>query len=103
MNIERYTEKTQSLLQSAQTLALSRSNQKLLPEHLLQVMIDDRDGLVQKLISLSSGNIEILKAESTQILNKIPSVENYFSGFYFHFILFFPKKFFAVASEKKIF
>ncbi len=75
MKIERYTEKTQNTLQSAQTLALGRGHQKLLPEHLLASMLDDQDGLTQKLITLCDGNIEILNAEVTQILNKIPVVE----------------------------
>lgn len=80
MNLERYTEKTQSLLQSAQTLALSKGNQKFLPEHLLAAMINDQDGLAQKLITFCDGNVEILKAESTRILNQIPVVEGSGAG-----------------------
>lgn len=75
MNLDRYTEKSQTLLQSAQTLALARSHQKLLPEHLLSVMFDDREGMIEKLIKLCDGNVEILKAEIVQMLDKIPSVE----------------------------
>ncbi len=75
MKIERYTEKTQNTLQSAQTIALSRGNQKLLPEHLLAAMLDDQDSLVQKLTTLCDGNIEILKAEVSRILDKIPTVD----------------------------
>ncbi len=80
MNIERYTEKTQSLLQSAQTLAVSRGHQKFLPEHLLAAMLDDQEGLTQKLITFCDGNVEILKAESTQALDKIPTVEGSGAG-----------------------
>ncbi len=80
MNIERYTEKTQSLLQSAQTLAVSRGNQKFLPEHLLAAMLDDQEGLTQKLITFCDGNVEILKAESAQVLDKIPTVEGSGAG-----------------------
>ena len=75
MNLERYTEKTQSILQTAQTLALSLDHQKFLPEHLLSAMLSDQDGLTQKLISFCDGNVEILKAEIAQALKKIPSVE----------------------------
>ena len=75
MNLERYTEKTQSILQTAQTLALSRGHQKFLPEHLLSAMLSDQDGFAQKLISFCDGNVEILKAEIAQALKKIPSVE----------------------------
>lgn len=80
MKIERYTEKTQNTLQSAQTLALSRGNQKLLPEHLLTSMLDDQDALVQKLTTFCDGNIEILKAETARILDKIPAVDGSGSG-----------------------
>ena len=80
MNLERYTEKTQSLLQSAQTLALSKGHQKFLPEHLLAGMINDQDGLAQKLITFCDGNVEILKAESARILNQIPVVEGSGAG-----------------------
>lgn len=80
MNLERYTEKTQSLLQAAQTLAVSRGNQKFLPEHLLAAMLSDSEGLTQKLITFCDGNVEILKAESAQILEKIPTVEGSGAG-----------------------
>ncbi len=75
MNFDRYTQKTQSLLQSSQTLALASGNQKFLPEHLLAAMLADQEQFLQKLVSLADGNVEILKAESAQILKQIPVVE----------------------------
>ena len=80
MNIDRYTEKTQSLLKSAQTLALGSGNQKFLPEHLLGAMIDDADGMAQKLVSFCDGNIEILKAETQRVLKQVPVVEGSGAG-----------------------
>ena len=75
MNIEKFTEKSQTILANAQTLAIGSSHQKLLPEHLLQAMINDDDSLVQKIIGLCDGNFEILRAEITQSLKKIPQVD----------------------------
>ncbi len=75
MNIEKFTEKSQTILSNAQTLALGSSHQKLLPEHLLQAMIDDEDSLVQKIIGLCDGNFEILRAEIIQSLSKISRVD----------------------------
>ncbi len=75
MNIEKFTEKSQTILANAQTLALGSSHQKLLPEHLLQAMINDEDSLVQKIIGLCDGNFEILRAEIVQSLKKIPQVD----------------------------
>ena len=80
MNLERYTEKTQSLLQASQTLALGHGHQKFLPQHLLSAMLDDSDNFAAKIIALCDGNIEILKAESAQDLAKIPSVEGSSTG-----------------------
>jgi ATP-dependent Clp protease ATP-binding subunit ClpB len=80
MNPNRYTQKTQNILQSSQTLALGMGNQKLLPEHLLAAMLSDQDGLVQKLITFCDGNIAILKAESKKILEQIPVVEGSGAG-----------------------
>lgn len=75
MNIERYSEKSQSILQSAQTLALGSNHQKFLPQHLFSAIINDNDGFANNLLSLADGNIEILKAQSEQDLQKIPQIE----------------------------
>ncbi len=75
MNIERYTEKSQAILQSAQTLALGSGHQKFLPQHLLSAMVNDSDSFAINLLSLADSNIEILKAQIEQDLSKITKVE----------------------------
>lgn len=75
MNLEKYTDKTQSILQQAQTLALGSGHQKFLPAHVMQAMLEDSDSLVAKIINLCDGNLEILKAENSQSLKKLPQVE----------------------------
>jgi ATP-dependent Clp protease ATP-binding subunit ClpB len=80
MNLERYTEKTQSILQASQTLALGRGHQKFLPEHLLVAMLSDQDDLVQKLVHLCDGNIQILSGEIKQALDRITKVEGSGAG-----------------------
>ncbi len=75
MNIEKFTQKAQSILQAAQTLALANSNQKFMPEHLLSAILDDSDGLAQKLISACNGNANLAKAETLAALDKIVKVE----------------------------
>lgn len=75
MNLEKYSQKTQTILQGSQTLALGNSNQKFLPQHLLVSMLDEADGFVAKLISLSGGNLEVLKASAQKSLDKLPRVE----------------------------
>lgn len=80
MNLQRYTEKSQNLLQSSQTLALGRGHQKFLPEHLLAVMLEDQTDLTAKLIKLCDGNLDLLKAENQASLNRLPSIEGSGSG-----------------------
>ncbi len=75
MNIDRYTDKSQSILQGAQTLALGKGHQKFLPQHLMSAMIKDADGFAINLITLAEGNVEILKAQIEQDLNKIPQIQ----------------------------
>ncbi len=80
MNPEKYTQKAQNILSNAQTLALGSGHQKLLPEHLLKSILEDSDQLAQKLIQLCDGNLDILNAELTNILQKIPKVEGSGAG-----------------------
>ena len=44
MEFEKYTERSKGFVQSAQTLALRRGHQQLTPEHLLKVLLDDKEG-----------------------------------------------------------
>ena len=80
MNIEKFTQKSQNILSGSQSLALALSHQKLLPEHILQTMIDDSDQLLHKIINLCDGNFDILSAEISQSINKIPKVEGSGAG-----------------------
>ncbi len=75
MNIEKYTQKAQSILSSAQTNALAIGHQKLTPLHLLNSIIEDEDNLGQKIIQLCDGNFAILQSEVKQSLEKIPKVD----------------------------
>jgi len=80
MNIEKYTQKAQSILQNSQTLALGSGHQKMMPEHLLASMFDDSEHLAEKIISLAGGNAEIARAENLRLLKKIPVVEGSGAG-----------------------
>ena len=51
MDFERYTERSRGFVQAAQTLALTRGHQRLTPEHLLQVLLADEQGLAAGLIA----------------------------------------------------
>lgn len=75
MNIEKFTDRVKGFLQSAQTLAQSKGNQRLMPEHFLKVLLDDSQGLAAGLIQAAGGNIKAAQMETETLLNKIPHVE----------------------------
>ena len=56
MELEKYTERAKGFLQSAQALALRSGHQRLTPEHLLQVLLDDPEGLAANLIAAAGGD-----------------------------------------------
>src|SRR5690606_35413515 len=80
MNLEKYTQKLQTILQSAQTIALGSGHQKFLPEHILKALLEDSDRLTEKLIIAADGNAELIKAETQQSLKKIPQVSGSGAG-----------------------
>src|ERR1700752_2328354 len=74
MNIEKYTDRARGFVQSAQSLALREGHQQFAPEHLLKVLLDDREGLAAGLIDRAGGNSrEALRAVEAA-LAKIPKV-----------------------------
>jgi len=75
MDFEKYTEKTKSFLQQAQTLAMRSGHQSLEPEHLLKVMLDDETGVISKVIRAADGKVDKVKSEVEKALARLPVVE----------------------------
>lgn len=75
MDFERFTEKSRSFLQRAQTLAMRNKHQSLEPEHLLRVMLDDEDGLIKKLIKAADGDYVRLSKGVDAAIARFPVVE----------------------------
>ncbi|HTI86967.1 MAG TPA: ATP-dependent chaperone ClpB [Alphaproteobacteria bacterium] len=80
MEFENYTERARGFVQSAQMLALSSGHQQFKPEHLLKVLLDDREGLARNLIAAAGGDgakaLRLVEAD----LAKIPKVEGSGAG-----------------------
>lgn len=74
MEFDRFTEKSKSLFQKAQTLAMRHNHQSLEPEHLLKTMLDDEDGLTDRLIQAAGGDTNRIKKMVEQSLAKLPAV-----------------------------
>lgn len=75
MDFDKFTEKTKSILQAAQTLAMRNSHQSLEPEHMLKVMLNDEDGMTRNLVQASGGDVGRLVRSIDTALAKLPKVE----------------------------
>ena len=75
MNIEKYTERARGFIQSAQTLAMREGNQQFMPEHLLKVLLDDREGLCAGLIDKAGGRSRDALQQTELALAKLPKVQ----------------------------
>jgi ATP-dependent Clp protease ATP-binding subunit ClpB len=75
MNIEKYSERVRGFIQSAQSMALSRSHQQFTPEHLLKVLVDDSEGMAASLISRAGGDANAVRLAVEAALNALPKVE----------------------------
>ncbi len=80
MDIERYTDRARGFIQSAQSLALRENHQRFLPEHLLKVLLDDKEGLAANLIAAAGGDSRAALAETEAALGKVPRVEGSGAG-----------------------
>ena len=75
MNIDIYSDRAKQAIQSAQSLALARRNQQLGPEHLLKVLLEEKDGLARSLIQSAGGRPDVADAAVEALLAKLPKVE----------------------------
>ena len=75
MNIDLYSDRAKQAIQSAQSLALARGHQQLGPEHLLKVLLEEKDGLASNLITTAGGKPQQAMAETEAVLAKSPRVE----------------------------
>src|SRR6195256_1025378 len=80
MNQEKYTERMRGFLQSAQMLALREGHQRLVPDHLLKVLLDDPEGLAANLISSAGGDYRAVHRAVEATLAKQPKVEGQGAG-----------------------
>src|ERR1700751_3829575 len=80
MEFDKYTERSKGFIQSAQGLALRSGHQRLTPEHLLKVLLEDKEGLCANLIRAAGGDPQRVLAAIDAELNKQPKVEGSGAG-----------------------
>src|SRR5688572_5027127 len=74
MNLEKFTDRAKGFLQSAQTVAIRLSHQRITPEHLLKALLEDSEGMAAQLIQRAGGNARLAVEEVDKALAKIPAV-----------------------------
>src|SRR3954466_1747718 len=80
MDLEKYTERSKGFAQSAQNLALRSGHQRLTPEHLLKVLLQEQEGLCANLIRAAGGDPQPVLLAVDAELNKQPKVEGSGAG-----------------------
>jgi ATP-dependent Clp protease ATP-binding subunit ClpB len=75
MDLSNYTDRLQGMIQNAQMLALREGHQRFLPEHMLSVLLDDREGMAANLIKAAGGDPKIADKEIKAALAKQPKVQ----------------------------
>ena len=75
MNIDIYSDRAKQAIQSAQSLAIARGHQQLGPEHLLKVLLEEKDGLARQLVQSAGGKPDQASAEADAVLAKQAKVE----------------------------
>ena len=74
MNMEKFTTRSQELIKNAVDLAVSRRRQYVTPLYLLAVMLESRDNVIDSLIEKSGGDLEVIRREVKNELDKIPEI-----------------------------
>jgi len=75
LQLDQYSDRAKSAIQAAQSLALARRHQQFAPEHLLKVLLEERDGLARNLISSAGGDAKRAQADIETALSKRAQVE----------------------------
>jgi ATP-dependent Clp protease ATP-binding subunit ClpB len=80
MDFEKYSERAKGFVQAAQGLALRSGHQRLTPEHILKVFLDDKEGLAANLIGAAGGDARLALQAVEAELAKLPRVEGQGAG-----------------------
>ncbi|MBI2257012.1 MAG: ATP-dependent chaperone ClpB [Proteobacteria bacterium] len=80
MDMEKFTERSRGFLQAAQTLALRSGHQRLTAEHLLKILLDDKEGMAANLMKAAGADPARAASGVERELDKLPRVEGSGAG-----------------------
>jgi ATP-dependent Clp protease ATP-binding subunit ClpB len=74
MNFDKFTDNSKSLIQQAQTFAMSKNHQQFKPEHIAYTLINKEDEICRRLINLCDVDPDKILQKLTIYLDSLPSV-----------------------------
>ena len=74
MDFNRFTEKIQEAIRSAQSLAVRYGNQQIDVEHLMSALLDQEGGLAPSILNKADVNVDALRRRIIQEIEKVPKV-----------------------------
>ena len=76
MRFDKFTIKSQELIQNAQSLASQKNNQQIEPEHLLSAMLDEKEGIARAMFHKLGVSPDDIANEVTQAIDKLPKISS---------------------------
>lgn len=74
MRFDRFTIKSQELIQSAQSLASTHGNQQIEPEHFLAAMLEDKEGVARSVFTKLGASTERIASDAATAIDRLPKV-----------------------------
>ncbi|MCF0141387.1 MAG: AAA family ATPase, partial [Mogibacterium sp.] len=74
MNIEKYTQNVQSALVGAQNIAIENGHQMVDAEHVFMALLEQKDGLIPKLIKNMGSDCDALINDLQREMDKLPKI-----------------------------
>ncbi|EAR22763.1 ATP-dependent chaperone ClpB [Nitrococcus mobilis] len=75
MRMDKLTTKFQMAIADAQSLAVGRDHQFIEPEHLMTALLDQEGGIARQLLQRSGVNVNYLRSQLGEALDRIPTVQ----------------------------
>jgi len=75
MRMDKLTSKFQLALSDAQSLAVGRDHQFIEPAHVLAALLDQDGGTVRPLLAQADVNVNLLRSQLGEVLDRLPRVE----------------------------
>jgi ATP-dependent Clp protease ATP-binding subunit ClpB len=74
MRFDKFTLKSQQLVQEAQALAARNQNQQIEPEHLLVAMLAEKEGVAQAILQKLGVSVDAVARDAAAVVEKLPKV-----------------------------